>query len=99
MMDETLVQVEGKDKKGQAITSFVLGLFGIIAWFIPIFGLPVTIVGLIMGIKGRKSSKRGLAIAGIVLCTIFLIITLINAGIGAYQAVQNMDTILEALNQ
>ncbi len=69
---------------GKATASVVLGAIGLLAWFIPLFGAPITIVGLIMGIKGLKSAKRGRAIVGIVLSVIGLILTVINAGIGAY---------------
>src|SRR5574344_1460364 len=62
-----------KDKRGFATTSFVLGLIGIIAWIIPLFGFPITIIGLIFGIKGSKSTRKGLANSGIVLSIIKLI--------------------------
>lgn len=72
-------------KKGTAIAALVLGIFGLLAWIIPIVGLPVGIVGLVLGIKGSKRSGKGMAIAGIVLSTICLILTIINGAIGAYQ--------------
>jgi len=72
-------------KNGKATTSLVLGIIGLIAWFIPLIGAPITIIGLIFGIKGLKSLKRGVAIAGIVLCSIGLFATVVNASIGAYQ--------------
>lgn len=75
-----------KDKRGFATTSFVLGLIGIIAWIIPLFGFPITIIGLIFGIKGSKSTRKGLANAGIVLSTITLMLTITNSVIGVYEA-------------
>jgi len=69
---------------GKAVASMVLGIIGLIAWFIPLFGMPITIVGLVLGIKGKNSSKKGMAIAGIVMCIIGLVATLINGSIGAY---------------
>ena len=69
---------------GKAIASLVLGIIGLIAWLIPLFGLPISIVGLILGIKDMKSHNRGLAIAGIVLCILGLVLAIINASIGAY---------------
>ena len=67
--------------------SFVLGLVGIIAWLIPLIGFPVTIVGLVLSIKGRSKSpeKKSLATAAMVLNIIFLSLTLINSAIGAYR--------------
>lgn len=72
----------------KAVASLVLGLVGIVAWIIPLCGYPVTIVGLVMGIKGLNSEKRNMAIAGIVLCIIFLIACIINSVIGAIIGVQ-----------
>ncbi len=69
---------------GKAIASLVLGILGLLAWFIPLFGAPITITGLVLGIKGLKSSNRGMAVAGIVLNIIGLVLTIINASIGAY---------------
>lgn len=73
-----------QDNSGKATASLVLGLIGLLAWLLPIVGLPVTIVGVVMGAKGRNSSNRGVAVAGLVLSIIGLILTVINAAIGAY---------------
>lgn len=81
--------------KGKALTSFILGLVSIVAWFIPIIGAPVTIVGLVMGILGRKSSRKKMAIAGIILCSVFLVVTVVNGVIGAIMAVETMNEILK----
>ncbi|MBS7175550.1 MAG: hypothetical protein KH056_05135 [Clostridiales bacterium] len=75
-------QMPARDPKGQAVASLVLGLVGIIAWVIPLFGYPVCIIGMIMGGMGIKSSKRGLAVAGLVLSILFLVATLINSILG-----------------
>jgi len=69
---------------GKAVASLCLGVFGLIAWFLPIIGFPVTITGLVLGIKSLNGPRRGIATAGIVLCIIGLVITTINAAIGAY---------------
>ena len=69
-----------------AVASLVLGIISLIAWFIPPFGLPISIVGLVLGIKSVKSEKRGMAIAGIVMSAIGLIASVINGALGAYMA-------------
>ena len=56
-----------------------------LAWIIPIIGLPVGIVALVLGILGIKKSSKGMSIAGIVLGVICLVLTIINSAIGAYQ--------------
>lgn len=67
------------------IISLVLGITGLLAWIIPIFGLPIGVTALVFGILGLKKSGRGMAIAGIVLAIICLVLTIINSAIGAYQ--------------
>lgn len=61
---------------GQAVTSLVLGIISIVFTFIPCFGfvaIVTGIIGLVMGIIGRKSATRhGMAVTGIVLSAISL---------------------------
>jgi len=68
----------------KATASLVLGIIGLIAWFLPLIGFPVTITGLVLGIKGMKSIKRDKAVAGVVLCIIGLVATIVNSAIGAF---------------
>lgn len=72
------------EQKGFSIASMVLGILGFIAWCIPLIGFPVTIVGLILGILGIKKGGKTMAIAGIIMCTLTLIFTIINSALGAY---------------
>lgn len=65
-----------------ATAALVLGIIGLIAWLLPIIGYPVTIVGLVLGIKSVKSEKRGMAIAGIVMSSIGLVLSLVNSILG-----------------
>lgn len=65
-----------------ATAALVLGIIGLIAWLLPIIGYPVTIVGLILGIKSVKSEKRGMAIAGIVMSSIGLVLSIVNSVLG-----------------
>jgi hypothetical protein len=69
---------------GKAIAALCLGLFGLLAWFLPIIGFPTTITGLVLGMKSLNGPRRGMATAGIVLCIIGIIATTANAAIGAY---------------
>jgi hypothetical protein len=69
----------------EAIVSLVLGILSLIAWCIPICGAPVTIAGIVLGVRGlRATSARAMAITGIVLSSLGLVATLINAAVGAY---------------
>jgi len=77
-------QIQKKANFGLAIASLILGIFSLLAWLFPICGLPISVIALIFGVISLNSSKRGLAIAGIVLSGIGLILTIANAAIGAY---------------
>jgi hypothetical protein len=81
--------LEKQGKNGLATTSLVLGSIGLLAWCLPILGLPITITGLVMGVKGLQSYKQGAAVAGIVLNIVGLLLSLMNAALGAFLAVAN----------
>ncbi len=68
----------------KARRSFILGIVGLLAWLIPLFGFPVTIVGIVFGVKGLPSTKHKKAVAGLTMSIIGLVLTIINAAIGAY---------------
>lgn len=70
-------------KATKAMVGFILGLVGIIAWFLPIIGVPVTILGIIFSALGINSQNRNKAIAGLILSIVFLVVTLINSFLGA----------------
>jgi len=74
------------DQPGKATASLVLGIIGMLAWCLPIAGVPVTIVGLVLGILSRTSSNRKFAIAGIVLCVFGLVLSVANGIVGGYLA-------------
>jgi hypothetical protein len=81
---------------GVAITSLVLGILGLVCWCLPIAGLPMTITGLVLGVKGQKSPHRGLAVAGIVLNIIGLIFSVANAAVGAYLGATGQHPLLNS---
>lgn len=81
-MEENETEEIKKVGGSKSIASFVLGLVGLIAWIIPLFGYPVTIVGLSLGCVARKNEKNGFSLAGIILSIITLILTLANSIIG-----------------
>ena len=69
--------------KGMSIASLVLGICGLIAWYNPLFGYPIAIVGIILGIIGKKKGGKRMAIAGIICSAISLVATLANSIAGA----------------
>jgi len=93
-------------KNGFAIGSFVCALIGLIGSFIPVvkyFAIILTIVGIVLGAKGRKKAAEGcsgggLATAGLVLgiigtvfCGISILCALVCVG-----AVEGLDAAASA---
>ena len=87
----------GDGTNGKAVTSLILGLISIVTCLIPLIGLPTTIAGLVFGIKGLGPRRRGTAIAGIVLSTIFLFATILNAAAGIYLAMNGRHDLVNRL--
>ena len=75
-----------KTKNTYATVSYVLGWCSIIAWFIPLVGFPVTIVGIIMGLKGQDSQLQSKAKTGLILNIVFLVVTALNSALGIFLA-------------
>src|SRR6202030_1373950 len=60
---------------GPGIASLVLGIIGVIIFWVPFVGLPVSIVGLALAAVGMKRiDGKGFAIAGLVLSIIGVIL-------------------------
>ena len=60
----------------KSTASLVLGIVGCIVWLIPLFGFPVTVVGLILGLRRKYT-------VGITLNVIGLSLTLVSSAVGA----------------
>jgi hypothetical protein len=70
---------------GLGVTAFILGIVGVIAWLLPLIGLPVTIAALICALVARNRGNRsGMTKTALILAIIGLTLTLINAAIGAF---------------
>jgi len=61
-----------------SISSVIVGAFGLVAWLIPVFGAPMILSGVILGIHGYDSKHRAIASIGLVLCLVSLILTTIQ---------------------
>lgn len=74
----------------KATISLALGIFSIFSWILPIFGYPISIVGLVMGISGIKSEEKPSGVAGLILSIIGLVFCIANSAIGAYNEVSKL---------
>ena len=82
-----------KDRKGLAIAAMVLGIISIPLFWEFMISIPCAILAIIFGILAIKSSKKGLAIAGIAtgatgfILTIIIYAFLFTIGFRAFDAV------------
>jgi len=72
-----------KTEEKESVAALVLGVLSLILWLIPLFGLPISIIGLIFSIKGLKEQRK-LAMAALICSIIGLVLTIANGAIGAY---------------
>jgi hypothetical protein len=93
------VRVVQTRHNGFAIAALILGIVSLGAWFIPCCGGPVTIAGIVFGALGLKSQHRTMAIVGIVLCSVGLLGTVLNAAWGAYLGATGQHQLLNALRR
>lgn len=71
--DDDIYDFSKPESSAGSLTSLVLGIIASLGWIIPIIGLPVTIVGIVLGAMNLKNRKsKGLAIAGFVVNIVFL---------------------------
>lgn len=83
LLEEEEIATEGqiyirKKKNPGAWPSLILGILGSVGWIVPIIGLPITVVGTVLGAMGmgKKREYRGVSIAGFVVNTVFLTATI-----------------------
>ena len=69
------------NNKNKSMGALICGIISLIMWLIPIIGLPLSIVGLILGCKNKYK-------VGITLNIIGLVLTIINATVGAVLGAQ-----------
>ena len=66
-----------EEPDGKAIASLVLGIVNVLTFCIPVLGIAVGAIGLLLGINGLRSSKKGISIAGAILSGITLVASII----------------------
>ncbi len=73
-----------KNSKAQTNVSGIavaLALLSSVAWVIPIVGIPISIMGLVLGDRSY-STNRGRSLIAILLCVFTLLLAVFNAYIG-----------------
>ncbi len=64
--------------KRRAEQSLRYGIASAVAWVLPIIGVPVSIASIVYGVLGLGKKRRREAVIGIVLGTVFLIVSVAN---------------------
>lgn len=82
--------INENNSNGMATASLILGIISLLAWLLPLFGYPVSIIGLILGIISNKKEKNKFSKIGIILSAIGLGITLINSIAGVIMVLSQL---------
>ena len=65
------------DGENKSTASLVLGIISLIVWLLPLAGFPVSIIGLVLGIRKKYTVGTVLNVIGLMLCVA-------NSAIGAF---------------
>lgn len=79
-------ELQSMSAKGGAVGGFVLGVWSIICSLITYFGFINAAIAIVLGVYGLNSSRRGLAMLGILLgiCGLFMSLMEINEVVSDY---------------
>lgn len=67
-----------------ALGALVIGILNLCSWCIPLCGVPMAIIGIVLGVLGMKSEdKKTMAIIGLALSVLGLIASIVNGIAGA----------------
>lgn len=71
------IPVTVHDSPGKAVAGMITGLLSIVFCFWWLGGLVLGIIGIILGMQGRRSSKKGMGTAGVVCGIIGIVLTVL----------------------
>ena len=77
--DYKSIDPEERGYKFLAVFSLILGILSLFSGLVPICGVGNGILGIVAGIFGRKSERRKLANAGLLVSTFGILISIIYA--------------------
>lgn len=75
--------VARQPKNGMSIASLVLGILACVSFFIFFFSIPMGILAIIFGFIGRSKGSKGMGLAGIILGSVAIVLTVVVIGIAA----------------
>jgi hypothetical protein len=65
-------------------SALVLGILALIFWLLPVAGVPISICGLVQGVRAWRSAKRRKALTAIILSALGLLLAITYAAAGLY---------------
>lgn len=66
-----------------AVAAMIVGLFNLCSWCFPVCGVPIALLGIVLGVLGMKSEKnKSMAMAGLILSAVGLIASVVNIFLG-----------------
>lgn len=87
---ENTASNNGDSKDLLAMGSLIVGIIGLCAWFIPLFGWPTGVIALVLGYLGKQSVKNAkLAKIGMILGGVCLVLSTCNSALGVILVLQN----------
>jgi len=75
--------VEYEVARRQEITATVLAILSLVAWIVPVIGIPVSIAGFVLALKSYSVFKSGTSVVAIIFSVLGLIGSLLNSILGA----------------
>ena len=75
---------DDKKKDPLALVSIVFGIISLIIWIFPPLGAPLSLTGLILGVKSHRLTNSNIAILGIILSSVGLGLSLLALSYGIY---------------
>lgn len=64
--------IEGRSQERKATASMALGIVAMVGLLVPGVGIPFAVAGLVLGVRGLRSSVPSRARAGIIMCSLGL---------------------------
>ncbi|RME52299.1 hypothetical protein D6783_05290 [Candidatus Woesearchaeota archaeon] len=78
-------------------TAPVLGSLSLVFWLIPLFGLPIAILGLLLSVRGK--ARRKLATVSLICSIIGFVLGMANFAMGAYLAATGQHSLVNWIMQ
>ena len=66
------------------IIALTLGILNLCSWAVPYFGGPLALTGIVVGGIAYRSSRRNIALVGLILSSLGLLLAVLNALVGVY---------------